>query len=589
MSWRKAFVLGIPASALALALMLWARSAYQIRTLPERVMEWTLQFVPLDLFERGLQTFGASAKEIALIGTDVGLALTLVTIAAMVLRTGPRAFPVVAAALWLFAMAVIMPLTGAGFFAAELPRDVILTNLSYLAIAVAYATTLALTDTLAIAPGVANARAPVASRRAFVGGVAGTAVTFALTYWVGRDAGASRSSLPLASVEPISTPPMLKNPTPLTDVASGNAAVTPTATLRPDQTPSPTPTPPPMADMPTATTVAQITIPPRPTPQQLVKRDKDGSLQASTRAVGQLADEFTPNDGFYITTKNAGGDPLVDPATWRLILDGEFVKPVQLDLPILYHLPSVEVVKTLECISNWVNRCEEVPFGCGLIGNARWKGVRLSDVFALAGGLKPGAVGILTTALDEFTSYIPREAALQSDTLLAYEMNGQVLPLEHGYPIRMIVPGRYGLKNPKWIASIRAVRAPVLDWYGRVGWNKDGLVQSMTRIDQPANGATLSAGPQTIAGIAYAGDRGVARVEFSVDGGQTWSPATFLENPPGRDVWVRWKGTFTMPTSGTLTLAARLVDGTGKPQKTTYTITQPDGGTGLFTATVKAG
>ena len=171
-SWRTVLLLGLPASGVAVALMLVARYAYQIRTLPERMMDWSLQFIPLDLFEQGIQNFGTSAKEIALIGNYVGFAATLVFIAALALRRGPRAFAVVSAATWLLAMVVVMPITGAGLFATDLPQDVWLTNASYLGVAVAFGTVLPLTHALVLAPRAAAPTVAVAaSRRAFLGGV----------------------------------------------------------------------------------------------------------------------------------------------------------------------------------------------------------------------------------------------------------------------------------------------------------------------------------------------------------------------------------------------------------------------------------
>ena len=614
-SWRNALLLGVPASAVAIGLMLAARYAYQIRTLPERMMDWSLQFIPLDLFEQGIQNLGTSAKEIALVGNYVGFTLTLILIGGLALRGGPRAFAIVGAATWLVAMAVVMPITGAGMFATALPQDVWLTNASYLGVAAAFGTVLALTHTLIIAPrATPRSMAVVASRRAFISGVVGTGAAYALTLWFGKNAGASSSTLPLAKIPTNGAPQLAATPVanqvtsaavpttapiaadastvgPVATSTIGATGATPVATAATSggATPTALPSALAVATAPTPVPNAPGVVPPRPAPQQAVARDKDGALSASAHTAGQLSTEFTPANGFYITTKNAGGDPVVDPAKWRLVLDGEVGNPVQVDLATLYQLPSVQIVKTQECISNWVNRCDEVPFGCGLIGNATWKGVRLSDVFSLAGGIKPGVVGILTTSVDEFSSFIPADAALMNDTLLVYEMNGQVLPLEHGYPTRLLVPGRYGMKNPKWVVGIRPSKTVISDWYSRLGWSKDGIVQAMTRIDQPANGATVAAGQQQIAGIAYAGAKGVSKVQFSTDGGNTWAPATILADQHGSDIWARWTGSFTMPATGTLTLAARLIDGAGTPQNTNYTITQPNGGTGLYTATVKAG
>jgi DMSO/TMAO reductase YedYZ molybdopterin-dependent catalytic subunit len=594
-----------------------ARMAYQIRTLPERFMDWAIQFIPLDLFEQGLDKFGTSAKEIALVGTYVGFAVVLLVIAALALRARPGGIVAIAVGLWLFAMAVLFPITGAGFFGMDLPQDVLLTNVSYLGMGLAYGTVLLLTRSLILSrtsPGQPASAASLATRRAFLSSLVGTGVAYAATVWFGRNAGEVNSSLPLANVSTLNLPTpepavptapattvvesAASTTTPIvaptaTPAAGAIAAVTPTTAAATAATPvaavSATSAPPLATPTPVPTTAAKIVIPPRPAPAQATSRDQNGALLASTRAPGQLQPEYTPGNGFYITTKNAGGDPVVDPAKWRLIIDGEVANPVQLDLPILYQLPSVQIVKTLECISNWVNMCEAVPFGCGLMGNAAWKGVRLSDLLALAGGLKPGVVGITVFGADEFNSFIPADAELLQNAVLAYEMNGQVLPLEHGYPARLLTPGRYGEKSPKWVTGIRPSKTVQVDWYGRQHWSTSGLVQAMTRIDVPATGATLTPGPQQIAGIAYAGDRGVSKVEFSADGGNTWTKASFLEDAPGKDTWVRWQGTFTMPASGTLTLAARCVDGNGTPQNTKYTITQPDGGTGLFTNTVKAG
>jgi DMSO/TMAO reductase YedYZ molybdopterin-dependent catalytic subunit len=623
--WRSALTWSVVATGLALGLMFGVRQVYQVRTLPERIEEFLLQFVGLNLFEQGIDQFGALAKDFALYGIYVVMALILMALGALALRRGMAAAIGTAAALWLFAMIVIMPLTGAGFFATALPQDVLLTNVVYLAMTLTYGTVLLLAVALSAnrAPRSATtAPARAATRRVFLGGVVGSGVAYAATIWLGRTAGTVDSSLPLANVSTLNLPTPAPTEAPTAAVSAAPTAVPTTAPVvaasptagvavagvsptavsgsptAAAAVPTTAATAAPAASTATAvpatsptaapTAIAKIVIPPRPPPQQIVQRDQNGSLTASTRAAGQLASQYTPANGFYITTKNAGGDPVLDPDKWRMVIDGLVNNPVQIDLPILYQLPAIQIVKTLECISNWVNQCEAVPFGCGLIGNASWKGVRLSDVIALAGGLKPGVVSIVTYSTDEFTSSIPPDPTLLSETLLVYEMNGNVLPLEHGYPARLLVPGRYGMKSPKWVIHIQARNDVYTDWYGRLGWNKDAFVQTMTRIDQPANGAALTAGPQPIAGIAYAGLRGVSKVEFSIDGGKSWNAAKFLEDPPGKDTWVRWQGSFMMPASGQLNLAARCVDGAGKPQNTTYTITQPDGGTGLDSITVKS-
>jgi DMSO/TMAO reductase YedYZ molybdopterin-dependent catalytic subunit len=254
---------------------------------------------------------------------------------------------------------------------------------------------------------------------------------------------------------------------------------------------------------------------------------------------------------------------------------------VEVDLTSLRRLPAVEVTKTLECISNFAAKCELAPFGCDLISTARWKGVRVSDVLALAGGPRPGAVSLATFAADEFTTALPIEIVMQPDTLLVYEMNGQVLPREHGYPVRMLVPGRYGMKNAKWVVGIRALRTEHVDWYGQRNWNRQGVVKTMSRIDVPADGARLPTGRHRIAGVAYAGDRGINGVQFSGDGGRTWNPAVLLEAASGRDAWVRWQAEFDLAPGQRLTLTARAFDGQGQVQPSVFRLPQPDGGSGL--------
>jgi DMSO/TMAO reductase YedYZ molybdopterin-dependent catalytic subunit len=254
--------------------------------------------------------------------------------------------------------------------------------------------------------------------------------------------------------------------------------------------------------------------------------------------------------------------------------------PVQLDYRTLRQLPTVEQVKTLECISNFTAMCQLTSFGCDLISTARWKGVRLKDVLDLAGGLKPSAVilGVLST--DEFSSAIPLQAALDPDTMLAYEMNGEVLPYEHGYPVRLLVPGRYGMKNAKWVTALRPMNQQFVDYYGQRNWNKEGIVKTMARIDVPAAGAELAPGSQRIAGVAYAGNRGVKKVEFSADGGQTWQPANLVEPAAGKDTWVRWQGTFNLPAGAGVKLVARTTEADGTVQPETFSLPQPDGGSG---------
>jgi MFS family permease len=519
--------IGCLASVVALALQNLLRDAWQIRTLPERVMEWLLLFVPLDLFERGLAQFGADAKEVGLTATLLGMAVILAAIGVLALRAGWRAWWLIGLGLglWLITMAVVMPITGAGLFATDLLIDPLLTNAGYLLVFLGYASALVAGQSLLTRR---DADRPImAERRALLAGVVGTLAAGGIATIVGREGGLVSSSLPLAEAAPTATP-------------APTAAAEPAAAATPAVAPSPTPEP-----------------LPNPPPPRRLARDKDGALTAAGRPKGQLAPAISANADFYIVTKNAVQDP-------------------------------IEITKTLECISNFTAACTLTSFGCDLISTARWKGARLADVLDLAGGLKPGAVGLALLSTDEFSAGLPADVVQDPETLVAYEMNGEPLPREHGFPARLLVPGRYGMKNPKWLAGIRAMNQEYAGWYEQRNWDKDGIVKTMSRIDVPADGASLPPGEQRVAGIAYAGDRGISKVEFSTDDGASWQPTQIIEPMPGKDAMVRWQAVFIMPPSGSLSITTRATDGTGEIQTDEFQLPQPDGASGRDVISVAA-
>lgn len=566
--WVPGLFVGCLASGVALLMQYVLRDLWQIRTLPERVMEWLLLFVPLDLFERGVQQLGGDAKEVALTGTVVGMGVVLAAIGALVLRADWSSWRLLGLGLgmWAVAMGIVMPVTGAGFFASGLLISPVLTNVGYLLMFLAYGCGL-IGGRLLVSPRGPEQRATImAERRALLAGVVGTLVAGGVARFIGREGGLVGSTLPLASAP---TGAVLGPTTPPTDPASD--AVTPTPETAPARAPTPT-----------------LEPLPDPPPPRRVARDKDGSLTAAGRAKGELATPITANEDFYIVTKNAVTDPVVDAASWRIVVDGEVNRPVQLDYRTLRALPAVEVTKTLECISNFTAGCTLTSFGCDLISTAQWKGARLSDVLDLAGGLRPSAVGLALLATDEFSAGLPTDVVDDPETLIVYEMNGQPLPREHGFPARLLVPGRYGMKNPKWLAGIRAMTQQYQGWYEQRNWNKDGIVKTMARIDLPVDGARLPAGEQRVAGIAYAGERGLSRVEFSLDYGGTWQTARILEPMPGKDAMVRWEGTFVVPASGSVTITMRATDGLGDAQTDEFQLPQPDGASGRDSVTVSA-
>ncbi|MFN8537266.1 MAG: molybdopterin-dependent oxidoreductase [Thermomicrobiales bacterium] len=174
---------------------------------------------------------------------------------------------------------------------------------------------------------------------------------------------------------------------------------------------------------------------------------------------------------------------------------------------------------------------------------------------------------------------LPLAAALDPATLLVHTMNGEPLWEVHGFPARLIVPGRYGMKNPKWISKIEAAtRLPTGYWTER-GWSPDEPIQTSVRIDVPGLLQSLPLGPTTIGGIAFAGDRGISRVEVSTDDGTTWRDAE-LEPALGPTTWVRWSFPWTPTRTGKHTLVARARDGNGTPQTPTARKPGPGGATG---------
>jgi len=596
MSWSRVAPWSAAAAAVAMLLMFLARTAFQVRTLPERLVEWVLLFVPLDAFEASIRIFGPKAKVYALDGAVVTMTLGLWAIGALALRRrwSPGALLALGVGLFLVATAVIMPLTGAGFFATGLLQSPWLVNAVYLGTSLAYVSVLLAARVLEPAPAVSAgapglpAPAGLGARRALLGTLIGTAGAFLVAWRQNAAGGAGGSTLPLAQLPPPGAAPAgetggVAGPSPVATPAGhpdlSALLATPTA-----EAGSGTTAPPAAAAAPT------LTAPAEPTPESRdLPRDQNGALEASGRAPGQLAELITPPGDHYVVTKNAGGDPVLDAASWRLILDGEVQRPVQVDFATLQALPAVQLTKTLECISNLTSMCSLASFGCDLISTAMWKGARLSDVLNLAGGLNAGVVSLEVQGADEFTSSIPASLALDPNALLAYEMNGQPLPREHGYPVRLLVPGRYGMKNAKWVIGIRALRYEFVDWYGQRNWNRQGVVKTMSRIDVPADGATVPAGRQRIAGIAYAGDRGINGVQFSSDGGRTWNPADFIEPAPGRDAWVRWEAAFDVAAGQQLTLTVRAYDGQGQVQTDVFQLPQPNGGSGLHSIQVTGG
>ena len=276
----------------------------------------------------------------------------------------------------------------------------------------------------------------------------------------------------------------------------------------------------------------------------------------------------TPNDEFYTVSKNFI-DPRVDSDGWELEITGLVQQPVKISYDELLAMPSVEQMSTLTCISNEV--------GGDLIDNALWTGVKLSDLIAKAGILAaPGKVAFF--GHDGYNDSFEFSKALEETTIVAYLMNGERLPNSHGFPARLIVPGKYGIKNGKWLRRIQLVDSHRGYWQER-GWTDVANIKTMSRFDIPGSRAILPFEPLDIGGVAFAGERGIARVEYSTDDGETWQDADEL-NVVASLSWAIWKATWTPTSTGTYRLRVRATDGEGNVQTTDKADPEPDGASG---------
>lgn len=279
--------------------------------------------------------------------------------------------------------------------------------------------------------------------------------------------------------------------------------------------------------------------------------------------------EVTSVNDFYVVSKNLGGDPVVDASTWRLSLPGH-----SLTYHELLALPAQRLELTLECISNDV--------GGTLISNGVWNGPRVKDVLALT-TVPSDALYMLMESADGYTESFPL-SELSNDHLLATHLNGEALTPAHGYPARFLFPGHYGMKQPKWVTRIAFSSRDQLGYWENNGWDERAIVKTMSRIDQPAEGATLSAGTVAFAGIAFAGARGISAVELSWDGGATWH-ACDLDREFSPYSWRFWRLSPSMG-AGQYRVAVRARDGEGTLQSGNSVPSLPNGAEGYHMITI---
>ncbi len=305
--------------------------------------------------------------------------------------------------------------------------------------------------------------------------------------------------------------------------------------------------------------------------------DKQAIPTGSDLKVPEQPPFLTPNADFY-RVDTAFTLPNLTAEQWTLRIHGMVDKEISIDYSDLISRPQIERTITLTCVSNEV--------GGDLAGNATWVGTRIADLLKEAGP-QSGADCVLCTSVDGFTSSTPLDALTDGrDALLAVAMNGEILPQAHGFPVRMVVPGLYGYVSAcKWVVDLEVTQfSKVTAYWTQRGWSDHAPIKTSSRIDVPKGFAQAKVGEKvTLAGVAWAQQRGIAKVEVQIGDGP-WLPTT-LSQSFSDDTWVQWRHDWTA-VSGLQTIRCRATDKTGAVQDATQRPIMPDGSTGLDSRTI---
>jgi DMSO/TMAO reductase YedYZ molybdopterin-dependent catalytic subunit len=292
-----------------------------------------------------------------------------------------------------------------------------------------------------------------------------------------------------------------------------------------------------------------------------------------------LASFITPNNDFY-RVDTAIVLPEVDPTSWQLRIHGMVSREITITFDELLRRPLIEDYVTLCCVSN--------PVGGPYIGNALWLGASLASLLRQA-GIKAGADQLMCTSVDGFTSGTPVQTVMDGrDALLAVAMNGQPLPIAHGFPVRMVVPGLYGyVSATKWVTDINVTTfAGNYAYWAQRGWTQQAPIKTESRIDVPSGVNQIPAGRTAVAGVAWAQHKGIEAVEVRVDQGP-WNQAR-LAAVPDLDTWRQWVWEWDA-TSGNHVIEARATDKTGYTQTAALAQPEPNGATGYPSVAVTVG
>jgi len=299
-----------------------------------------------------------------------------------------------------------------------------------------------------------------------------------------------------------------------------------------------------------------------------------GAAAATDFDIEGVTSWVVPNGDFY-RIDTALSVPQVPKDSWSLHVHGMVDREMTLTFADLLKRPTIERYITLSCVSNEI--------GGDLVGNALFQGVRFKDVLDDA-GVQPGATQVVSRSIDGWSCGSPTSAVMDGrDAMIVFAMNGEPLPPEHGYPVRLVVPGLYGyVSATKWVTDIELMRWEDFDgyWIDR-GWAKEGPIKTMARIDRPRQNKSYSAnadGVIDIAGLAWAVHRGISKVEVSIDQGE-WLECE-LAGVPTDDTWRQWRYRWSGAASGGNDVRARAYDGAGAPQPAQPESVAPDGAQG---------
>lgn len=497
--------------------------------------------IPLPLFEGLLTTFGTAAKHLYLIGAlvvEAGLTvlagLAYVALRALTLRRAGRTaaaetlawldLPILVVWLWALSAVLLAPLLGGGLFGMGLSGGALATFSTQLAPDLVFGLALVWQSREAHRireeDGAGDAIATLSRRALFQQGATGVGI---LAVGIGLWEALTSGLGAALGAGPLqgSSPPLTVGMIP-----------------------------------------KQIIPPPTPT-------------YGPWTPVPGLVPEITPASSFYYVSKNIAADPNVATGSWSLAIGGNVDRPYSLSYDQLRALPSLTQYHTLECISNEV--------GGSLMSNGLFVGVRLADLLNTA-GVQAGASTLTFTAADGYSDTLHLAQAMDERSLVVYLLDGAPLPQPHGFPARLLIPGLYGMKNGKWLTDLSVSDTYPDGYWEQRGWTSVASVKLMSRIDTPHDGDLLVARPTSIAGVAYSGANGISRVDVSVDGGRSWSPAN-LRRPLGALTWTLWEYPWT-PDSGATVIAVRAIDLAGNVQQPTIAPPLPDGASGYHAVSV---